>query len=149
MKQTSDKGIRFIGKFEGFISHAYKPVAAEQYYTIGYGHYGPDVKPGDQITKGKARDLLRKDCNKSEKFVRDLVKVNLSQPQFDALVSFVFNIGGGAFSTSTLLRLLNQGKYASVPAQLDLWVNGASGPLEGLITRRKAEGKLFANGKYT
>lgn len=147
-RHISEKGVRFIAKFEGFEAHAYKPVAAERWYTIGYGHTSPSVGPHDTVTKEQARDLLRKDCRKAEAFVRDLVRVKLNQHQRDALISFVFNVGGGAFSTSTLLRLLNEGNYVSVPAQLSRWVNGESGPLEGLVARRRAEGVLFSRGRY-
>lgn len=147
-RRISRKGVRFVATFEGFVDHAYKPVAAEQWWTIGYGHYGPDVKPGATITKRRARKLLRKDLARFDKAVNRLVRVPLNQPQHDALVSFAFNVGEGAFATSTLLELLNRRQYPSVPGQLMRWVNGASGPLAGLVTRRKAEGDLFARGIY-
>lgn len=147
-RHITDRGLRFIGRFEGFRADAYKPVAAEQYWTIGYGHYGPDVRPTDTITKAAALKLLRKDAKVAEKAVRRNVRVRLNQEQFDALVSFVFNVGAGAFANSTLLAWLNQGNYASVPSQLMRWVNGASGPLAGLVARREAEGRLFSRGQY-
>ena len=142
-RHTSDQGIRFIAAWEGFRPRPYKPVPGEPYLTIGFGHYGPDVKPWWILTRREARRLLRKDVKWAEKAVRRGVKVRLNQNQFDALVSFTFNCGAGAFSSSTLLRLLNQGNYAAVPSELRKWVNGANGPLPGLMARRKAEGDLF------
>ena len=68
--------------------------------------------------------------------------------QFDALVSFVFNVGAGAFGGSTLLRRLNQGEYKAVPAELMRWVNSGGRPLPGLVRRRQAEGVLFSRGAY-
>lgn len=146
-KKVSDKGVRFVARFEGFNETAYR-LPGEQYLTIGYGHYGADVKPGEKITKKAARELLRKDLHSAAETVREKVKVKLNQAQFDALASFTFNVGPGAFAESTLLSLLNEGNYGSVPAQLNRWVNGAQGPLPGLVTRRKAEGDLFAHGNY-
>lgn len=146
-QHVSDRGTRFVSRFEGFSGTAYR-FPGETYYTIGYGHAGPDVKPNQTITKKAARELLRKDLRTSAKAVRKGVKVKLNQEQFDALCSFVYNVGPGAFNISTLLSLLNKGEYASVPSQLMRWVNGAQGPLPGLVTRRKAEGALFARGTY-
>lgn len=146
-RQVSDKGLRFVARFEGFSGTAYR-LPGEQYLTIGYGHYGADVKPGQTISNLEALKLLRKDLGKSARTVRKAVKVKLNQEQFDALASFTYNVGPGAFTDSTLLRLLNEGQYGAVPAQLLRWVNGAQGPLPGLVTRRKAEGALFAHGTY-
>lgn len=147
-RRISRKGVRFIAKFEGFVDHAYKPVAAEPYWTIGYGHYGPDVKAGATINQRRARKLLREDLRRFDAAVNRLVRVRLNQPQHDALVSFAFNAGESALADSTLLALLNRSQYSAVPGQLLRWVNGASGPLAGLVTRRKAEGALFAHGTY-
>ena len=76
------------------------------------------------------------------------VKVKLTQTQAYALISFAFNVGNGAFNDSTLLQLLNKGDYRSVPAQLDRWTKASGRTLPGLVTRRKAEGALFREGKY-
>lgn len=147
-RELSRKGTKFIAQFEGFIGHAYKPVPTEQFWTIGYGHYGPDVKPGATITKRAARKLLRKDARAFAKSVRRLVARPLKQTQFDALVSFVYNVGEGAFANSTLRQLVIHGDDKAVPAELMKWVHGGGQVLPGLVTRRKAEGRLYAHGRY-
>jgi lysozyme len=95
------------------------------------------------ISQEKAENMLKMDlvvhCNN----VTKLVKVPLNQGQFDALVSFEYNVGYGALSTSTLLRLLNQGKYTEASKQFERWVYAGGKPLEGLKRRRKAEKELF------
>lgn len=137
-----------MADFEGFRDHAYKPVPGEQFWTIGYGHYGPDVKPGDTVTRGDARRLLREDLAEAETAVRREVNVPLTQGQYDALVSFTFNVGAGALAESTLLRKLNRGRYRRARWQLHRWVNGANGPLPGLVRRRKAEARLWRTGRF-
>ena len=94
-----------------------------------------------------ARTACRRPA-KAAKAVDERVKVPLAQHQFDALVSFVFNLGAGAFAESTLLRELNAGRYDAVPLQLDRWVKAGGKTLEGLVRRRKAEGVLFSQGGY-
>lgn len=100
------------------------------------------------LTQEEAVKLLRKDAATRSKAVDDLVNVPLTQTQFDALVSFVFNVGADAFRNSTLLRKLNAGDYASVPSELNRWTRAGGRVLSGLVTRRKAEGELFRNVKY-
>ena len=78
--------------------------------------------------------------------VNDAVEVPLNQDQFDALVSFVFNVGAGAFEGSTLLRLLNEGRYRDVPKQLDRWVKADGRTLEGLVRRRKQKESYSGRG---
>ena len=151
-QKLSDDGARFIAEFEGFRSKLYNDPAG--HCTIGYGHLvhrGPidgseqaEFKKG--ITRKRALELLQEDAGTAAAAVNDRVKVPLSQQQFDALVSFVFNVGGGAFAESTLLRLLNDGGYDAVPEQLDSWVKANGKTLEGLVRRRKEEGKRFAAG---
>ncbi len=144
----SEKGAEFIADFEGFVDHAYRG-PGEQYLTIGYGHYGSDVHAGQTISKTAALALLEKDAAAAAATVRQLVKVKLTQPQLDALISFTFNNGPGAFSSSTLLKELNAGNYADVPTQLMRWVHDSTGATSpGLVNRRKAEGVLFAHGTY-
>lgn len=139
--RLSDEGAKFIASWEGFSPNAYHAFAFEQYLTIGYGHYGPDVKSGDTITKADALDLLQDDAQAAADAVTRLVKVPLNQHQEDALISFTFNCGTGALADSTLLRVLNEGHYDQVPEQLMRWVN--SPPLQGLINRRRAECALW------
>ncbi|MBN4945030.1 lysozyme [Stenotrophomonas maltophilia] len=116
-------------------------------WTIGYGHTGSDVKPGLRITAERAVELLEADLSKAATVVRRYVRVPLSAPQEAALIDFVFNLGEGNFASSTLLRVLNAGDYAAVPAQLRRWtkgrVRGVLTDLPGLIDRREAEVKLW------
>lgn len=134
-------GLALIKEFEGRELEAYvDPVGI---LTIGYGSTGPHVKPGMKITGKEAEELLKKDLVRFENAVNNLVKVPLTQSMFDALVSFAFNCGIGAFQNSMLLRLLNQRDYVGASAQFDRWVQGNDGPLPGLVRRRDAEEALF------
>lgn len=137
----SQNGVDLIKRFEGCRLKAYRCPAGV--LTIGYGHTGSDVSNGMEISQEKAENMLKMDlvvhCNN----VTKLVKVPLNQNQFDALVSFEYNVGYGALSTSTLLRLLNQGKYTEASKQFERWVYAGGKPLEGLKRRRKAEKELF------
>ena len=111
--------------------------------TIGVGHTGLDVTPGLRITSETSRALLLRDLAWATNCVSKNVHVALTEPQWIALVSFVFNEGETNFLTSTLLRLLNAGDYASVPAQLLRWtketIKGLLVENAGLMNRRKAE----------
>lgn len=144
----SDAIVDFVAGEEGFVNHAYKPVSAEQYYTIGYGHYGPDVHPGDTITAAAARSLLKHDLSEFSAGVKKLLQRAATQQQFDALVSFAYNVGLGALASSTLLRKFNVGDIQGAAAEFGKWVNGASGPLQGLVNRRAAEKRIFLTGQY-
>lgn len=145
----SARGVKFIAEFEGFFSHVYNDPAG--HCTIGYGtllHLGnctsaDKKKWKDGISREKALDMLKEEADKAGSVVRDYVEVPLNQNQFDALVSFAYNCGVGAFMSSTLLRKLNNGDYASVPSELNRWVRAGSETLPGLVRRRKAEGDLF------
>lgn len=144
--KTGTKGIELIKEFEGYRSEAYLCPAGV--WTIGYGTTS-GVKRGHTTTKELAIKMLEADMVKFEKAVNSLVKVKLTQDQFDALVAFVYNVGPGNFKGSTLLSLLNQGDYKSVPTQMLRWNKGNGQVLAGLTRRRKAEGDLFATGKFT
>ena len=149
-KKISDNGLKFIADHEGMILHLYNDPA--NHATIGVGHlvhHGPingsepeEFKGG--ISKERAMEILRSDVTTAENTVNKLVKVPLNQNQFDALVSFVFNIGETQFASSTLLSKLNQRDYNSVPSQLNRWVHGSGKKLPGLINRRRDEGDLFS-----
>ena len=136
----SDDGLDLIKHFEGCELTAY--VCPSGIYTIGYGHTG-GVTPGQTITQAEADKILREDVRKFETGVDNYTNVPLNQSQFDALVSFTFNVGLGAYRDSTLLRLLNGADYEGAAGQFGRWVNGANGPLPGLVRRRDAEEKLF------
>ena len=109
--------------------------------TIGYGHTGSDVRPGMQITEAYAEELLRKDLQRFEKDVVALIEVSLTQHEFDATVSFTFNVGSGSLSSSTFRRRINAGenKQRCFKEEFPKWVNGSNGPLAGLVRRREAE----------
>lgn len=148
-KKISNHGLKFIAEHEGMILHLYNDPA--NHATIGVGHlvhYGPingsepeEFKGG--ITKERAMEILRSDVITAENTVNRLVKVPLNQNQFDALVSFVFNIGETQFASSTLLAKLNNQDYQAVPSELNRWVHGSGKKLPGLINRRRNEGNLF------
>lgn len=130
-----------IKRFEGRYLKAY--ICPAGVLTIGYGHTGKDVKLNMTITEEDADRLLWNDIEIFATGVNVLVKVPLNENQFGALVSFSFNVGLGALEKSTLLRLLNNGLYDQVPAQLMRWNKGGGRELSGLTKRRAAEAELF------
>lgn len=149
--KISDKGLKFIADHEGFSPCLYDDVAG--HCTVGYGHLvhkGPcdgrstefDFKAG--LTPARALELLRKDASLAEATVNRLVKVPLTQERFDALVSFTFNVGPGAFEGSTVLREVNAGHWNMVPPALEMWRKAGGKVVEGLARRRKLEGAAFA-----
>ncbi len=144
---TSDLGLALVKRFEGLETVAYPDpgnrVTGEP-WTIGYGHTR-GVRRGDTCTEEQATAWLREDLQAAEGAVRHLVDVPLNQGQFDALVSFVFNVGAAAFGNSTLLRLLNGGDAAGAAEQFRRWNRGADGVLPGLVRRRAAERDLFVS----
>ena len=142
MKVNQD-GIGLIKKFEGCRLTAYKPVSSEKYYTIGYGHYGADVKEGMTITQEQAEEYLKQDLEKFEKGVDDCVKVGITQNQFNALVSFAYNCGIGALQTSTLLKKLNACDFEGAANEFLRWNKSNGVALPGLTNRRVAERDMF------
>ena len=143
--KTSQKGIEFIKSFETLQTQAYKAVPTEQYYTIGYGHYGPDVIPGTTITETEAERLLAEDLADTERAVSNATAGwGLKQCQFDALVSLAFNVGVNAFQNSTLLKLVKQGasEYA-IRNEFGRWCHSGGLVLKGLQRRRQAEADMY------
>ena len=140
MMQISKVGLDLIKQFEGLYLNSYRCPAGIP--TIGYGHTA-GVAMGQTITQQQADDYLRRDVRQFERAVSRQVTVPLTQGQFDALVSFAFNLGEGALAQSTLLRLLNAGDYAGAAAQFDRWNKAAGRVLPGLVRRRAAERALF------
>ena len=138
--KLSDKGIALITSFEGLRLTAYR--CSANVLTIGYGHTG-GVKEGDRITKEQAIEYFRKDVERFEKAVLKYVTVPLEQHQFDALVSLAFNIGAGAFKSSTLLGILNSGNYIGAASQFLRWNKAGGKVLKGLARRRDAEKDMF------
>lgn len=139
--KTSQNGINLIKQFEGLRLEAYKCPGGV--LTIGYGHTGDDVKEGDRITPDNAEYLLKQDIKSAEYCINTEVKRELTQNQYDALISFVFNIGSFNFRHSTLLRQLNYGNYQKAAEQFDKWIYSKKTILPGLVKRRKAERLLF------
>ncbi|GKX58359.1 lysozyme [Leminorella grimontii] len=137
---TSQKGVDLIKRFEGCKLRAYQCPAGV--WTIGYGHTD-QVRRGDEISYAQAERYLRADLVKFEADVTRLARVPLTQGQFDALVSFAFNCGARALSTSTLLRKLNAGDYTGTADELLRWNKSAGKELPGLTRRRAAERELF------
>ena len=144
--ELSSQGRDLIVQFEGLRLDAYPdPASGGEPWTIGIGSTHPKVNPGDHITEEEAYRRFANDVAFSVAAVNHLVTVPLEQHQFDPLVSFCFNLGQGALGSSTLLKLLNAGDYAAVPAQFLRWDKGPNGqPLPGLTRRRKAEADMFA-----
>lgn len=143
-KITSKNGLELIKKYEGLRLDAYKDPAG--ILTIGYGHT-KTVKPGMTINKEMAELLLKMDVMDAENAVRELVDVELNQNQFDALVSFTFNIGRRNLERSTLLKLLNAGKILEAGEEFMKWTKarqpGGLKELPGLVKRRAEEKALF------
>lgn len=164
--KTSDAGIQFIKKHEGLRKTTYKDVADLK--TIGYGHLltkdevggnyvtidGKKVYLDRALTDAEVDTLLKQDINtKAEKFVRQAIKKELSQSQFDSLVSLCFNIGGGAFSSSSVVQSVNAGRYEDVPQDFMKWckakVNGQLQVVKGLVNRRQSEALMFQGKPVT
>lgn len=143
--QTSDKGIALIKQFEGCKLTAYQDSVGV--WTIGYGWTQPvDGKPiraGMTIKQETAERLLKTGLISYESDVSRLVKVGLTQGQFDALVSFTYNLGARSLSTSTLLRKLNAGDYTGAANEFLRWNKAGGKVLNGLTRRREAERALF------
>ena len=138
----SANGLSFLKKSEGFRSHSYLDVAGIP--TIGYGHR---VLPGEafaeEISEAQAAALLTHDVRQAESAVKRLVKVELAQSQFDALVDFVYNLGPRRLEASTLLRELNLGRYGAAADQLLRWDHVGLQEVSGLKARREAEFQLW------
>ena len=140
--RISQEGVNLIKHFEGCRLEAYKCPAGV--WTVGYGHT-KGVKEGDAIEQEAAEAFLIEDLESFEQAVTRLVEVPLTQQQFDALVSWTFNLGAGNLAESTLLRKLNNYQYAEVPEQMMRWVRAGGQVLDGLVKRRAAEAALFQN----
>lgn len=138
---TGEKGLALIKQSEGLRLAAYKDSVGIP--TIGWGHTGADVKMGQTITQDRAVDLLKADLAKFEKAVGRLVRVVISQNQFDALVCLTYNIGARALEDSTLLKKLNTSDFAGAADQFPRWNKAGGQVLPGLVKRRAAERQLF------
>lgn len=140
--KISQAGLDLIKRFEGCKLEAYRDAVG--IWTIGYGHTGPNVHDGLKITQAQADAILAQDVGRFASGVAANVNVALTQSEFDALVSFAFNVGLGAFRSSTLLKLLNDNADRTVVASQFLrWNKAGSKVLDGLTKRRNAEKVLF------
>jgi lysozyme len=139
-KDPPQCGIDLIKQFEGLKQTAYK--CSADVWTIGYGHTG-NVYPGMTCSASSAEEYLKNDLAQAWKTLKSCVKVPLTYNQAGALLSWCYNVGGGAVEKSTLIKLLNQRYYDQVPIQLMRWnkVNGEV--LGGLSRRRASEARLW------
>lgn len=151
----SEKGIELIKLWEGFKPQIYKDVVG--LLTIGVGHLvttsektqgyvfveGTKLPLDRSWTSEEVNLVLKKDLSRFVDSINKLVKVPLTQNQFDALVSFSFNVGVGNFSNSTLLKVINQGKLNLVQSELRKWVKAGGKTVQGLVNRRNNEIKLW------
>lgn len=144
--KTSVIGRNLIQRFEGFRSEAYLCPAGV--WTIGYGHTA-GVKPGDTCTPDEADEFLKQDLRTAENTV-NAQNLDLNQCQFDALVSFVYNVGSGNFTSSTLLKKLKKDTSATrdLEAEWKKWKYANKVELKGLVRRRAAEWSLYKNGFF-
>ena len=142
---TSAEGIALIKKFEGCELKAYQCSAGV--WTIGYGHT-KDVEEGDTISKDQAEEMLVEELHEYENYVNEYINVALSQNQFDALVSWVYNLGPANLKASTMLKVLNDGKYEDVPYQMKRWNKAGGKVLDGLVRRREAEALLYQGREW-
>lgn len=153
--QVDQGGKNLFKEWEGLATHVYWDSGGVP--TIGIGHLltrsertsgkiiirGQPVDYRNGLTEQQCWDLLDQDLDDTEKIINEAVTVLLNQNQFNALVSFAFNVGAAAFQNSTLLKLLNQGQYDQVPAQLRRWVKDSGKIVQGLVNRRDKEIALW------
>jgi len=143
--KISQEGLSLIKKFEGCELEAYKCAAGV--WTYGWGST-KGVKEGDTITQEEADKLLIVEMSEYEGYVNDLVKVDLKQNEFDALVSWVYNLGPNNLSSSTLLQRLNNKDWDDVPNQIKRWNKAGGEVKQGLVRRREAEALLFEGKEW-
>ena len=140
--KISDAGLNLIKEFEGCRLKAYPdPATGGKPWTIGYGHT-KGVQPGDVITQAQADAFLREDVAEFERSVNKLAPIT-TQSQFDALVSFAFNLGAANLEKSTLLKKHRAGDYAGASQEFVKWNRAAGRVMAGLTRRRLAEAELY------
>ena len=139
---TGVPGVELIKSFEGLRLDKYQDAIGK--WTIGYGHL---ILPNENFPRPlmlqEAEDLLRADLGMTERGIRQMVKVDLNQNQFDALVSFAFNLGPANLKSSTLLRKVNSGDFNGAAEEFPKWNHAGGQVLAGLTARRNAEKNLF------
>lgn len=139
--KISSAGLSIIKEFEGFRAEAYKPIPSDP-WTIGYG-FTKGVKQGDTITRAEAEIRLRRELVEYERGVERATKGHATQPQFDALVSFAFNVGVAGMARSTVIKRHNEGDHQAAARAFGLWNRAGGRELPGLTRRRAAEGALY------
>ena len=139
--EISKAGLQLIAQFEACCLTAYQDVRG--IWTIGVGHTGPEVIEGLVWTQGQADAQLMKDTQHAANIANRAVKVTLTQGQFDALCSFIFNVGSGNFLSSTLLTKLNSGDYVGAAGEFERWDKSGGVVVAGLLRRRIAEEQEF------
>lgn len=138
--KINQRGIDLIKRFEGCELEAYQDLVGK--WTIGYGHT-KNVNEGMRITEDQAERMLAEELKEFEDYINKYVTVDLEQNQFDALTSWVYNLGPTNLRRSTMLKVLNAGKYTEVPYQMKRWNRAGGRVSKGLTRRRKAEARLF------
>lgn len=140
----SNNGLELIKRYEGLRLRAYKPLPSEKYYTIGYGHYGSDVGKNALITQDEAERLLDEDLKPIERRLNNMGK-NFKQCQFDALCSWIYNLGIGNFEKSTMLKYINEiiRWDDEITDELVKWHKANGKPVFGLKKRRVDEANMF------
>lgn len=149
--RISDAGLRLLTRVEGFRTDLYDDAAG--FCTIGYGHLVHRGRTGTNadaeapfaqgVSENEGLALLRTDVEIAESAIKRCVRVPLRQNQFDALVCFIFNVGEGAFTGSTLLRCINRGELARAQEEFHRWTYAGGKVLTGLVRRRRLESELF------
>ena len=141
MKISSD-GLELIKHFEGCETTAYQDSVGV--WTIGYGHT-KNVEEGQTCSIEDAETMLADEMDEYEGYINNMVKVDLEQHEFDALVAWVYNLGPTNLGESTMLKVLNGGQFARVPSEMKRWNRAGGQVLEGLVRRRTAEALMFEN----
>jgi lysozyme len=152
-RKINRETLEHVKRWEGLQLTAYPDPGSRNGdpWSIGYGHTSDGhmkVYRGLTITPAQAEAALEYDLNETAAAVEELVKVDLSDNQFGALVSFAFNVGVNAFRKSTLLKRLNKGEYEAVPGEMARWNKNDGKVMKGLINRRAAEAGLWAKGEF-
>ena len=141
--KSSNTLLEKIKEFEGFKATAYRAIPSEKYLTIGYGHYGTDVRKDMKITKDAATELLKKDLAPIERYLSGMQGID-NQFKFDACVDFCFNLGMGNFNGSTLRKKIKaHASEKEIKAEFMRWVYGGGKKLPGLVKRRTWEAERF------
>ena len=140
--KISEDGLELIKKFEGCETTAYQDSVGV--WTIGFGHT-KGVEEGQTCSIEDAESMLANEMDEYEGYINNMVKVDLQQHEFDALVAWVYNLGPTNLGESTMLKVLNGGQFDRVPDEMNRWTRAGGDILEGLVRRRQAESLMFQN----